>query len=79
MIKMELVAHVTPPGTLPQQAQTSVEVQDGGAALIAEFASQDDAGMFVRIQSWDPSCKHVQFAQLVNRTVKITIEIVEPF
>ena len=39
--------------------------------------SDDDNGMFIRIQSWDENKKHKEFKTFMGRKVKITIETID--
>lgn len=56
-----------------------VEREDGGAALIASFGGDDaeEAGLFVRVQSWDPECRHKVFQKMRGKRVKVTVELME--
>lgn len=64
-----------------------VAIEDGGSAIIltvydSEFTtSEEENGMFVRIQSWDerkdPSVKHEEIRQFANKKIRITIETIE--
>lgn len=39
--------------------------------------SNDENGMFIRIQSWDLSKKHIDLNNLLNKRVRITIEVLD--
>jgi uncharacterized LabA/DUF88 family protein len=72
-----LVASREPSGRLRHFAQHEIPVQqeDGGQSWIAEFGSAGDVGMVVRLQSWDPDLNHDHMKLLMNKRVKITVEI----
>jgi hypothetical protein len=59
--------------------ESEVKREDGGQALIATIddGSDEDTGIFVRLQSWDESTEHKLFNQLINKKVRITIETIE--
>ncbi len=67
------------------QTEGTLEVskEDGDCAMIAENLpidtenSDDDTGMFVKIQSWDESGKHTDMEKLVGKKVRVTIEIIK--
>ena len=60
-----------------QEHEIPVQQQDGGQAWIAEFGMPDETGMFVRLQSWDPARDHGGMNLLMNKRVRITVEVVE--
>ena len=57
--------------------------EDGGAAMIAETfpfetdSSDDENGMFVKIQSWDEDTVHSDFIRILGKKVRITIEVLD--
>ena len=58
--------------------EAPVDVQDGGQAQIVEFFSHDmGEGLFVRLQSWDPDGLHSEMALMMNKRVRVTVEILE--
>ncbi len=57
--------------------ETCVEAEDGGQAQIAEFATTSETGLFVRVQSWDDQRKHAEMAQLLNKRVRVTVEVLD--
>ena len=52
-------------------------LQLGGQALIAEFSSTGETGLFVRLQSWDETKRHEEMAQLMGHRVRVTVEIID--
>jgi hypothetical protein len=54
-----------------------VEVQDGGQAQLVEFANTSETGLFVRLQSWDDQREHTEMALLLNKRVRVTVEVLE--
>ena len=55
--------------------QDEVLVEDRGTSKQAEVVdNEDDNGLFVRIHSW---ADHTRFNQLIGKTVKVTIEILD--
>jgi hypothetical protein len=55
--------------------------EDGGKALIATIYDEvppppadAQAGMFVRVQSWDETGQHVEARQIEGKRIRITIE-----
>lgn len=55
--------------------------EDGGDALIAESIEfpnnlPEGSGMFLTLTSYDETKKHKDFISLLNKKVKITIEII---
>lgn len=65
------------------EATIETSTEDGGAALIAEpipfdtLNSDEDNGMFVKIQSWDEDTEHTDMQKLIGKKVRITIEIID--
>lgn len=57
--------------------EAPVDTQDGGQAKIVEFTCNDDVGIFVRVQSWDPDRLHDHMALMMNKRVRVTVEILE--
>ena len=57
--------------------EVPVERDDGGQALIAEFSSTNETGLFVRLQSWDETKRHEEMAQLMGHRVRVTVEIID--
>lgn len=63
-----------------------IKSEDGGCALIWEAGPDQvtppdenpDAGMFVRLQSWDENKNHDTLRKMVGRKVKITVEYSSP-
>jgi uncharacterized LabA/DUF88 family protein len=74
-----LVTTREPSGRLRHFAQHEIQVQqeDHGQSWIAEFGGADDVGMFVRLQSWDPDLAHDHMSMLMNKRVKITVEVMD--
>lgn len=60
-----------------EEHETSVEVQDGGQAQLVEFANPIETGLFVRVQSWDDQREHAEMAQLLNKRVRVTVEVLD--
>jgi hypothetical protein len=54
-----------------------VEVQDGGQAQLVEFANTSETGLFVRLQSWDDQRQHAEISHLLNRRVRVTVEVLD--
>lgn len=60
-----------------------IAVEDGGMAKIWQPTENedpkqpDDAGVFVRLQSYDENGAHELFNNLMGKLVRITVEIVE--
>ena len=60
---------------------TISSIEDGRKAMIAEpfkfdtFASDDENGMFVTLQSWDEDTEHLDLSRLIGKKIKITIEV----
>lgn len=56
-----------------------LSVEDSGCALIESIGqdSDDDTGMFVRVQSWDETKEHKDFNAFKGKRVRVTIEVVE--
>jgi hypothetical protein len=65
-------------GVLKKESQ-----EDGGQAVITEGLSfntansDEDNGMFVKIQSWDMDTEHVDLNRFLGHKVRITIEIID--
>ena len=58
--------------------EAPMAVQDSGQAQIVEFFSHDmGEGLFVRLQSWDPDGLHGEMALMMNKRVRVTVEILE--
>jgi len=63
----------------PEDCKT-FKSEDGGKALIATVYDEvpartdQDTGMFVRIQSWDETGQHAEARQIEGKRVRITIE-----
>jgi len=74
-----LVTERKPSGRLRHFAQHEIPVQqeDAGQSWIAEFGGLDEAGMFVRVQSWDPDGSHDLMRCLVNKRVRVTVEVLD--
>lgn len=55
--------------------------EDSGQALIAQIGGGDGEvsppNMFVRIQSWDKNKEHKKALALINKRVRITIEVID--
>ena len=61
-----------------QEHEAPVDVQDGGQAQIVEFFSFNmGEGLFVRVNSWDPSREHADMALMMGKRVRVTVEILE--
>jgi len=58
----------------------SFDKEDGGRALIAHFEQKDceeeEAGLFVRLQSYDETKIHKDAQALVGKRVRITVEVI---
>lgn len=52
------------------------ESEDSGQALIATLPRNGE--MFVRLQSWDETLKHVHAESLRGKTVRVTVELINP-
>lgn len=58
-------------------------IEDGGKAIIAESIpivtghSDDENGMFLKLQSWDVDTVHTDFNLLNGKKIKITIEVLD--
>ncbi len=52
--------------------------EDSGQARICQIDDSEsgDKHLFVRIQSWDPECKHPAMESMRGKKVKITVELV---
>lgn len=50
--------------------------EDGGQALIATLPHFGN--MFVRLQSWDETLKHAHANFLRGKTVRVTVELINP-
>jgi hypothetical protein len=67
------------------QGKLELKREDGGAALIGTLRDDQSPpegvldGMFVRVQSWDESCKHEKMAGIKDKVVRVTIEELLPF
>jgi hypothetical protein len=53
------------------------KIEDGGQAIIAEVGGDKDAGMFVRIQSWDETMRHAEIEPFLGKRVRVTIETLD--
>lgn len=56
-------------------------IEDQGKAILTEPINDPndenlDAGMFVRLQSWDDDKIHSDFKQFIGKKIKITVEII---
>jgi hypothetical protein len=51
------------------------ESDDGGMAEIVEIGTDDDDGMFVRIQSWSEEKSHPIIDHMRGKTIRVTIEV----
>jgi hypothetical protein len=60
-----------------EEHETAVEVQDGGQAQLVEFANTSETGLFVRLQSWDDQRQHAEISHLLNRRVRVTVEVLD--
>jgi hypothetical protein len=58
-----------------------VDVEDGGQALIAEIndnmTTEDEDGVFVRIQSWDENKNHTLFRSAMGKKVTVVVLVGE--
>jgi hypothetical protein len=58
-------------------------IEDGGKSItcqafsIETLNSDEENGMSIRLQSWDEDTDHVDMRNLLNKKVKITIEVYE--
>lgn len=70
--KCEFIQKIEPP---------FIDTEDGGCAIICQVErkreKEEDPCMFVRLQSWDDSKKHVEIKKFIGRKVKITIETID--
>lgn len=83
-MKMEFFGKLVPErdeaGRLCRVAEYDIPVQsqDNGRALIAEFSTPHEDGVFVRVQSWDPFLKHADMQVLMAASrVRVTVEVIE--
>lgn len=60
-----------------QEHEAPVDTQDGGQAQIVEFTCDKEVGVFVRVQSWDPDKEHPNIKLMMNKRVRVTVEILE--
>ena len=57
-----------------------LDIEDGGQAIICEpfpintGHSDDENGMFIKLQSWDEDTVHKDFNLIKGKKVKITLE-----
>lgn len=53
--------------------------EDGKMACICSVYSEPDSdnGMFVRVQSYDFKCEHMEITPFLNRKVRITVEVLD--
>lgn len=58
-------------------SENDIDTEDGGSSKILEISNDEESGLFIRLHSWDENKKHVDFSQLVNRLIKITIETID--
>jgi hypothetical protein len=74
-----LVSSCEPSGGLRHDAPHEIHVQyeDAGQSWIAEFGDESEVGMFVRLQSWDPNLAHDHMRMLMNKRVRITVEVLD--
>jgi hypothetical protein len=54
-----------------------VLVEDGGQAMIVEFGAGSSEGLWVRLQSWDPSKEHAEITSMMGRRISVTIEVMD--
>ncbi len=60
------------------EGEVGYKREDGGQALIAELESpMVSRHMFVRLQSWDEKCFHLEALQFQGKRVRVTIEVIE--
>ncbi len=68
------------------EGMVDISTEDGGCAMIAENLpidtenSDEDNGMFVKIQSWDERDEdeaHLDMKKLDGKRVRITIEVLD--
>jgi hypothetical protein len=45
--------------------------------MIAEVGSYREQGMFVRLHSWDTTCEHAELTHLINKRIRITVEVLD--
>ena len=57
--------------------EAPMAVQDGGQAQIVEFTGNNEVGVFVRVQSWDPDKEHANIKLMMNKRIRVTVEILE--
>ena len=57
--------------------EAPVDVQDGGQAQIVEFTGNNEVGVFVRVQSWDPDKEHANIKLMMGKRVRVTVEILD--
>jgi hypothetical protein len=65
--------------TKAKEGEAELDSEDGGCALIATLDGNEekDAGIFVRVQSYDEYKKHEDFSKLLGKKIRVTIEVVE--
>lgn len=55
----------------------NVYTEDGGCAMIMDVLPADEGSLFVRAYSWSDDGMHPEFKEMMDKKVKITIEIEE--
>lgn len=60
----------------------NLDVEDSGCAQIYTVdnlppESDIDVGMFIKIQSWDLSHRHVEMQKLKGKRIRVTVEIID--
>lgn len=55
-----------------------LEIEDNGMAIIYHLEDPDTPEVFVRLQSWDETKRHLVFNQhFKNRNLRVTIETID--
>jgi hypothetical protein len=57
--------------------ESPVHNEDHRQAMIAEVGSHKEQGMFVRLHSWDTTCEHAELIHLINKRIRITVEVLD--
>lgn len=69
--------HANGDSRLLEENESPVSLADGGQAMIAEISAECHDGMFVRLQSWDTSKRHLELNSLINKRIRVTVEILD--
>jgi hypothetical protein len=57
--------------------EAPVSIQDGGMSMIAELGTGNEEGLFVRLQSWDPSKEHSELTSMLGRRISVTVKVLD--